>query len=69
MSLEQWSQHFLTVFLTLEAGVDLPVSNTDRDDAMPDELHVPTTDEEARVAISSVNSRKARGQIMSQQKC
>ena len=44
---------FLNLFLPLEPSVDLPVSNTDGNDAKLDELHVPTTDQEARVAIST----------------
>ena len=41
--------------------VNLPVSNTDGADAMFNELNVPITDEEVRVAISSLKNRKACG--------
>ena len=61
ISPEQWSQHFQTVFRTSEPRDDLPTSDTDGADAMFDELNVPITDEEVRVAISSLKNRKACG--------
>ena len=61
ISPEQWSQHFQTVFRTSEPRIDLPAGNTDGGDAMFDELNVLITDEEVRVAISSLKNRKACG--------
>ena len=57
----KWSQHFQTVFRTSEPRDDLLASNTDGADAMFDELNVPITDEEVRVAISGLKNRKACG--------
>ena len=52
---------FKPFFRTSEPRDDLPASNTDGGDAMFDELNVPITDEELRVAISGLKNRKACG--------
>ena len=61
ISSEQWSQHFQTIFRTPESHIDTPVSNSDGDDTLFNELNVPITDHEVRVALLSLKSRKASG--------
>uniref|UniRef100_UPI003AF6F7D4 RNA-directed DNA polymerase n=1 Tax=Thiolapillus sp. TaxID=2017437 RepID=UPI003AF6F7D4 len=61
ISMEQWSQHFQTIFRTSESHSDTPVSDSDGDDILFNELNVPITDHEVRVALSSLKSRKASG--------
>ena len=59
--MEQWSQHFQTIFWTSEYHTDTPVSDSDGYDTLFNELNVPITDHEVRVALSSLKSRKASG--------
>ena len=61
ISMEQWSQHFQTIFRTSESHTDTPASDSDGDDILFNELNVPITDNEVRVALSSLKSRKASG--------
>ena len=61
ISMEQWSEHFQTIFRTSESHTDTPVSDSDGDDILFNELNVPITDHEVRVALSSLKNRKASG--------